>query len=121
MGDHDIRDAPPGDLIVNIFIENHPTFLRDGDQLIYNHVISAWDAMLGTNFKLQILDKRFIDIVIPPGTQPETFLSCKGEGLPNVRTKRRGNLLIKISVIIPKISSKDDRDTIENLRSNVKS
>jgi DnaJ-class molecular chaperone len=121
MGDHDIRDVPPGDLIVNIFVENHPKFLRDSDQLIYNHVISAWDAMLGTNFKLETLDKRFIDIVIPPGTQPETFLSCKGEGLPNVRTKRRGNLLIKISVIIPRISSKDDRDTIENLRSNVKS
>ena len=121
MGDDSLRDSPAGDLIVNVFVENHPKFSRDGDQLIYNYVISAWDAMLGTNLQIDLLDKRNIDIVIPPGTQPETVLSCKGEGIPNLRSKRRGNLLIKISVSIPKILSNDDRTAIENLKNHVRS
>ena len=121
MGDDSLRDSPAGDLIVNVFVENHPKFSRDGDQLIYNHLISAWDAMLGTNLQIDLLDKRNIDIVIPPGTQPETVLSCKGEGIPNLRSKRRGNLLIKISVSIPKIVSNDDRTAIENFKNNVRS
>ena len=121
MGDDSLRDSPAGDLIVNVFVENHPKFSRDGDQLIYNYVISAWDAMLGTNLQIDLLDKRNIDIVIPPGTQPETVLSCKGEGIPNLRSKRRGNLLIKISVSIPKIVSNDDRTAIENFKNNVRS
>lgn len=121
MGDDSLRDSPAGDLIVNVFVENHAKFSRDGDQLIYNHLISAWDAMLGTNLQIDLLDKRNIDIVIPPGTQPETVLSCKGEGIPNLRSKRRGNLLIKISVSIPKILSNDDRTAIENLKTHVRS
>ena len=121
MGDDSLRDSPAGDLIVNVFVENHVKFSRDGDQLIYNHLISAWDAMLGTNLQIDLLDKRNIDIVIPPGTQPETVLSCKGEGIPNLRSKRRGNLLIKISVSIPKIVSNDDRTAIENFKNNVRS
>jgi DnaJ-class molecular chaperone len=121
MGDDAIKDSAPGDLIVNIFVDDHPKFIRDEDQLIYNHTISAWDAMLGTNLKLETLDKKFIDISIPSGTQPETVLSCRGEGLPNIRTKKRGNLLIKISVAIPRLLSKEQRIIVENLRSDVKS
>jgi DnaJ-class molecular chaperone len=121
MGDDAIKDSAPGDLIVNIFVDNHPKFIRDEDQLIYNHNISVWDAMLGTNLKLETLDKKFIDINIPAGTQPETVLSCRGEGLPNIRTKKRGNLLIKISVAIPRLLSKEQRSIVENLKSDVKS
>lgn len=116
MGDHTIKDAPPGDLIVNILVDAHPRFDRNGDQLIYNHIISVWDAMLGTSLKLQTLDKKTIDITIPAGTQPETVLSCRNEGLPNVRTKRRGNLLVKISISIPKNLAPSQRAFIEQIK-----
>lgn len=119
MGDHSIKDSPPGDLIVNIFVENHPRFKRESDNIIYEHKITAWDAMLGCKLTLQTLDKKNIDITIPPGCQPETVLSCKGEGLPNVRTKRRGNLLIRVMVSIPRIISEDQIKTINNLRNGI--
>lgn len=119
MGDHTIKDAPAGDLIVNIVVENHSRFQRNGDQLIYNHTVSAWDAMLGTSLKLQTLDKKTIDITIPAGTQPETVLSCRNEGLPNVRTRRRGNLLVKISVEIPRQLSKKQLDHIRQIKNEL--
>jgi len=119
MGDHTIKDAPAGDLIVNIVVEAHSRFQRNGDQLIYNHTVSAWDAMLGTSLKLQTLDKKTIDITIPAGTQPETVLSCRNEGLPNVRTRRRGNLLVKISVEIPRQLSTEQISAIQQIKNGL--
>lgn len=119
MGDNTIRDAPAGDLIVNVIVDHHPRFQRSGDQLIYNHSISAWDAILGTTLKLETLDKKIIDITIPPGTQPETTLSCRNEGLPNIRHKRRGNLLIKISIEIPKNLNQSQIDLIRQIKNGI--
>jgi curved DNA-binding protein len=119
MGDNTIKDAPAGDLIVNVIIEHHARFQRSGDQLIYNHSIAAWDAILGTTLKLETLDKKVIDIIIPPGTQPETTFSCRNEGMPNVRNKRRGNLLIKISIEIPRNLNQAQRDLIRQIKNGI--
>ena len=116
MGDDSLSDMRPGDLIVNIFVRPHPKFKREGDSLIYEQIISVWDAILGTNVSIITLDNKTLDITIPPGMQPETVLSCRGEGLPNVRTKQRGNLLLKIKVNIPKNLHKDQLDLIKKAK-----
>lgn len=119
MGDHSYRDVPPGDLIVNVRVLHHPRFRREGENLIYDHKITAWDAMLGTTIKVQTLDSKNIDVLIPAGTQPETVLSCRGEGLPNIRSKQRGNLLIKIQVEIPKNLTESEKRLIKDLSKHV--
>jgi DnaJ-class molecular chaperone len=43
-------------------------------------------------------------------------LSCRGEGLPNVRTKQRGNLMIRIKVQILKNLTKEQLAKIENFK-----
>jgi DnaJ-class molecular chaperone len=53
---------------------------------------------------------------LPPGTQPDTVMSCRGEGLPNMRTRQRGNLLIKIKVSIPKILQPEQIDLIQQIK-----
>lgn len=117
MGDNSIKEAPAGDLIVNINVHRHPVFQREGDNLIYNHKVSVWDAILGGNIRIETLDRKTIDVMVPPGTQPDTVLNCKNEGLPNVRTKKRGSLLIRISVEIPKELSEDQKNAIALLKS----
>jgi curved DNA-binding protein len=118
MGDHSIKEAPPGDLIVNVQVARHARFQREGDNLVYNHTISVWDALLGGTIRLETLEKRTIDVGIPPGTQPNTVLSCRTEGLPNVRSRQRGNLLINISVEIPKNLSQEQIATIKSIQQN---
>lgn len=118
MGDDSIRDQRPGDLIVNIVIRPHHKFYRDGDNLTCEKTVSAWDAILGSSVEIETLDKKTLNITIPPGTQPETVLSCRGEGLPNIRHKIRGNLLIKIKIEIPRNLSDAQRQTIERLKNN---
>jgi curved DNA-binding protein len=116
MGDNSISGIRPGDLIVNIRVIPHRSFRREGESLIIERTISAWEAMLGTVVNIQTLDSKNLQITVPPGTQPETVLSCKGEGLPNVRSRLRGNLLIKIKVTIPKNLSQDQIKKIEELK-----
>jgi DnaJ-class molecular chaperone len=119
MGDNSIPDVRPGDLIVNVYIGRHPMFRREGDSLIFEKTISAWDAILGSNIDIITLDKKNLNISIPPGTQPETVLSCRGEGLPNMRSKQRGNLLIKIKVAIPKNLSIEHLQVIKKLKDGI--
>lgn len=118
MGDDTMKDMRPGDLIVNIIIKDHGKFYRDGDNLFCEKVISAWDAMLGATVEIETLDKKTLNITIPPGTQPETVLSCRGEGLPNIRHKLRGNLMLKIKVEIPRRLEQHQINLIEKLKNN---
>ena len=119
MGDASIPGIPPGDLIVNIRVAPHPIFRRDGDSLLVEKDILVWDAMLGCNLTLQTLDGKNLNITVPPGTQPETVLSCRNEGIPNMRNRQRGNLLIKIKVTVPKNLTANQITVIENLKNGV--
>ncbi len=116
MGDNSIPEMRPGDLIVNIFVQKHHTFEREGTSLICEKEISVWDAMLGTEVEIKTLDKKTLNINIPKGMQPETVLSCRGEGLPNVRTRQRGNLLIKIKVRVPKNLNTEQEQLIKQIK-----
>jgi curved DNA-binding protein len=116
MGEHTLKDAPPGDLIVNVFVKEHPIFQRQGDMLMIKKFISPWDAMLGSDITIETIDKKTLTIGIPAGTQPDTVLSCRGEGLTNMRTKVRGNLLIKIQIEIPKNLNSEQKDAVEQTK-----
>jgi curved DNA-binding protein len=118
MGDDSIPDLRAGDLIVNVRVRPHPVFRREGDALAIEKVISVWDAILGTNLNISTIDNKIITITIPPGTQPETVLSCRGEGLPNMRTRQRGNLLMKIKIDIPRNLDAAQKNLIETIRKN---
>ncbi len=119
MGESLHPKIPPGDLIANIRIVKHSIWERVGDNLIYEKNISVWEAMLGSDITLTTIDGKQISISIPPGTQPDTFLSCKGEGMPNMRTKKRGNLLIKIKIVVPKNLNDEQIKTIKGLKNEL--
>jgi DnaJ-class molecular chaperone len=116
MGDASIQGLPPGDLIVNIRVAPHPIFRREGDSLIIEKNISVWEAVLGCNLDLQTLDGKKLTITVPPGTQPETVLSCRNEGLPNMRNRQRGNLLINIKVVVPRNLTAAQITAVENCK-----
>ena len=116
MGDASIPSLKPGDLFVNIVVRPHREFRREGTSLVVEKEISVWDAMLGSSVEIQTLDNKTLSITVPSGTQPETIFSCKGEGLPNIRTRQRGNLLIKIKVRIPKNLTTEQKQKMEEFK-----
>ena len=117
MGDDTIQNLPAGDLIVNIYVQPHPYFKRNGSSLVVDHEISAWDAMLGTSIEINTIENKKLNITVPAGTQSDTVLSCRGEGLFDMRTKQRGNLLIVLRVSIPKNLTEEQKSLIEQIKS----
>ncbi len=118
MGDNSISGLRPGDLFVNVRVIPHPIFKREADSLVVEKSISVWDALLGTEVNIETIDSKTLSIMIPPGTQPDTIMSCRGEGLPNMRTRMRGNLLIRIKVEIPRNLSAAQIELIKTTKEN---
>jgi molecular chaperone DnaJ len=75
--------------------------------------------MLGGNLTIETLDKKTLNITVPVGTQPDTVLSCRNEGLPGLRNRSKGNLLIKIKVEIPKNLNIAQVESLNNIRTEM--
>lgn len=119
MGDHSIPSLRPGDLLVNVIVRPHPSFNREGTTIFIEKEISVWDAMLGTSLNIETLDKKTLSVTIPPGTQPETVMRVAGEGLPQMRSRQRGHLLVKVKVTIPRNINNEQIEKIKELKNGI--
>jgi len=119
MGESSIPNIPAGDLIVVIDVVRHRRFERKGNDIITNAKVNVWDALLGGKAKIETLDGRSLNINVPKGSQPNTLLSCKGEGLPDINSKKRGNLLIKLVIEIPNNLSAKQEQLLKQIKNEV--
>jgi len=92
--------GPRGDLYCYVRIKPHEFLHRDGNDLIAVVPISITAAALGTTIDVPSLDgtKR---LKIPPGTQYGSIFRIKGQGLPDMRTRRTGDQLVQITIETP--------------------
>lgn len=119
MGDQSIRQLPPGDLMLDIIVLPHSRFVRKGSDIETEVKIDAFSAMLGGSVDVKTLDGKSLSITIPRGLQPDTILSCKDEGLPNMRTRKKGNLRVKIKIEIPKNLSPDALAKLQEIKNGI--
>ncbi len=90
-----------GDLHVVVKVEPHDFFEREGDDIIFEMPISFTQASLGAQIQVPTLDKPHT-IAIPRGAQHGSSFRVTGAGLPNLRSTRRGDMMIVIRIEIPK-------------------
>jgi curved DNA-binding protein len=103
MGDDRVPNTARGDIHLTVSINQHHTFIRQGDDLIRTVEINCIDAMLGKNIEVPTIDNKLLDIKIPPGTQHGQMLSAPNYGMPKVNDNRfKGRMLIAINISIPK-------------------
>ncbi len=108
MGDDSIKNMPRGDLMVTMTVLDSDGFTRKGNDLYTDKTIDCFQAMRGHNFNLQTLEDKIIKVKVPAGTQPNTILQVKGQGMPVHKTLGiRGNLYVKIHILIPQLSAAD--------------
>lgn len=107
-----------GDIQVYIAEEKNDTFVRDGNDVVYNLLLDIPTAILGGSVEIPTIDGSKVKIKIEPGTQPGKTLRLRGKGLPAVQGYGRGtgDLVVNISVYIPKTLTKEELKTIEGLR-----
>ncbi len=90
-----------GDLHVAVRIKDHPVFEREGDHLLLEMPISFTQASLGASVDVPTLEESR-QLEIPRGTQYGAIFRIDGSGLPNLRSGRRGDLVVIVKVETPK-------------------
>jgi len=107
-----------GDIQVYIEEDENDTFIRDGYDLIYNLLLDFPTAALGGNAEIPTIDGGKVRIKIEAGTQPGKTLRLRGKGLPAVQGYGNGigDLVVNISVYVPKTLTKEEKDMLETLR-----
>ncbi len=107
-----------GDIQVFIEEEENDTFVRDGNDLIYNLLLDFPIAALGGEVDIPTIDGKTLKVKIDGGTQPGKTMRLREKGLPAVQGygSGRGDLVVNISVYVPKTLSREERKALEEFR-----
>ena len=108
------RNGINGDIQVFIEEEPHELFVRDGNDLIYNMLLDFPTAALGGDIEIPTIEGGKLRVKIDNGTQPGKTLRLRGKGLPAVQGygNGRGDLVVNISVYVPKTLSREEKESI---------
>jgi molecular chaperone DnaJ len=104
--------APPGDLYVAVRVEEDPQLVRDGEDLVHRLRINFVEAALGTESEVPTLDGA-VSVRIEPGTQPGKTIRLRGEGMPRMRGRGRGDLKVVVDVMVPTRLTGEQRELLE--------
>jgi len=106
--------GPPGDLYVVLHVDPHEFFDRDGNDLVCQIPISFPQAALGAEIEIPTLDEPDI-LRIPKGTQTGETLRLRSQGMPSLRTGKKGDLLVQIFVRTPTNIDREQEELLKKL------
>lgn len=95
------NNGPRGDLYCYVRIKSHPFLERDGSNLVAIVPISFTQATLGATIDVPSIDGTK-QLKIPAGTQHGNIFRIKGQGLPDLRTRRQGDGLVQVTIETPR-------------------
>lgn len=104
--------APPGDLYIDVTVAEDPELMRDGEDLIHRMRVSFVDASLGIEAEVPTLEGT-TEIKIDPGSQPGSTITLRGEGMPRLRRRGRGDLKVLVDVMVPTRLNAEQRDLLK--------
>ncbi|HRU14467.1 MAG TPA: molecular chaperone DnaJ [Anaerohalosphaeraceae bacterium] len=93
--------GPRGDLYCYVRIKAHPFLMRKDSDLMVTVPLSFTQMALGTTIDVPTLNGTR-KLKIPAGTQHGSIFRIRGQGLPDMRTGGRGDLLVQTAVEIPR-------------------
>jgi curved DNA-binding protein len=103
-----------GNLYVGVTVQRHPSFHREGSDIFIDREIHFSEAALGTSIEVPTLNgvKR---VKIPAGTSGNTKLRLKGEGMPHLKGKGKGDAYVRVVIKVPKKLNAKQKQLIETL------
>lgn len=99
-GETGTHGGPPGDLYVFVRVTPHEFFKRDENNIVCQIPVSFVQAALGDTIEVPTLNGTR-PLEIPKGTQPGDILRFKGEGIPFLRGRGKGDQIIQVLVKTP--------------------
>lgn len=108
------RGGPPGDLLIEVSVADHPEFDRKGDNLYYTLELSFPQAALGDRVTIPTLDGS-VEMRVPAGTQSGERFRLDDKGMPRLNRRGRGHMIVETHVTVPEGLSEEQREAIEVL------
>ena len=116
-----IKTGVAGDLYVKVHVKPHPTFRREGSNLVMDLPVKLTDSLLGTTVSIETLEGKTLEVKIPVMKRAEELLRVRGKGIPDggglSRAESRGDLIIRLEVVLPHKLSNKARKSLEDLKS----
>jgi len=112
--------GPPGDLYVEIRLNPHKLFKRDGADLSCEVPISFAAATLGGEVKLPTLDGN-VSLKVPAGTQSGKVFRLRGKGVTMVRDTRKGDLFAQVAVETPVNLTSEQKELLGEFETQLQS
>ncbi|WP_454713480.1 molecular chaperone DnaJ [Caulobacter segnis] len=121
-GDAGARGGPRGDLYIFLSVTPHELFERDGLDLLCTVPVPMTTAALGGEIEAPCLlggetcdGQCKINVSVPEGAQTGKTVRLKGKGMPSLRSRQRGDLVVELFVETPTHLSARQKELMREL------
>jgi molecular chaperone DnaJ len=111
--------GPPGDLYVEVQVQEHAIFERDGQHLSCEVPVSFATAALGGSVAVPTLEGD-VTLKIPAETQSGRVFRLRDKGVKPVRGGARGDLFCRVVIETPVHLSAEQRELIRQLEDSLR-
>ena len=111
------QNGPAGDALIEIVVAQHPIYRREGANLHMEAPVSVPDAVLGGKATVQTPDGT-VKLKIAKGANSGQIMRLKGRGAFDARTGKRGDLLVKLVVTLPRTPDRELEAFAEDWRAS---
>ena len=117
-GEGDAGKHGNGDLYIQVDVQRHKIFERDGKHLYCEVPINYADAVLGGDIEVPTLDGK-VKIKIPEGTQSHKLFRLNGKGIKPLRGGSKGDILVRVLVEIPVKLNKEQTAILKQFKESI--
>lgn len=107
--------GPAGDVLITVRVAPHPYFRREGNNLLIDLPVTPSEAALGAKIEVPTLTEGTVLLTMPPGTSSGAKLRLRGKGVPDQKTRMRGDQFAIIKIVVPRELSPEARALFEQL------
>lgn len=105
-----------GDLLVVIREIEHPVFMRQGHDLIFELEVPILDAMLGCQVEVETINGTKLSAKLRTGTDNGTYIRFANKGMPIYNSNSFGHMIGVVKTNLPKELNEKEREIIEQLK-----
>jgi molecular chaperone DnaJ len=113
-GEPGLNGGQPGHLYLIVHITSHPFLKREGDNLFMEVPVTVGEAMAGGTITIPTIEGQ-VRVKVPPKSQSGQTLKLKGKGAVNPKTKKNGDLMVKLVIRVPQTDDKEALEAVKKL------
>jgi molecular chaperone DnaJ len=110
-GDASPDGGPAGDLYVVVHVKEHEVFKREGADIWLDWPVEFTEAALGAEVEVPTLEGKAM-LSVPAGTQDDTVMRMRGNGLPRIEGRGKGDEFVRIKIKVPKKLSPEQKELL---------